>query len=291
MLSHDIDRLDAYHFFETGFKFKQLLGMAESPYNFKGKIREAVTALIHFLNPFSRKNPFWSFDTLMKWEAERGFKSTYYFLEKVGGRHLNSRYYFHEKRIISLLKKLSSSGHEIGIHGTIQSATDQSSMDQTVKNLQRSSPDPVMGIRQHFLKFKPGLTGQIQQKAGLRYDASLGFAEHDGFRNSYCWPFRIYDFQNDRPLDHWEIPLTVMESTHFYYRKLDLDASRKSIESLASEVVKFNGVFSLLWHNHFFDEHEFPGVTAHYTSILDYIQSLHMDGITGKEILNQMTQS
>ncbi|MCK4749464.1 MAG: hypothetical protein KAT15_20560, partial [Bacteroidales bacterium] len=215
MLSHDIDRLDAYHFFETAFKFKQLFGLAESPYNLSGKIRDAFSALYHFLNPFSNKNPFWSFDTLMKWESDRGFKSTYYFLEKEGGRHTNSRYHFHEKRIRKLLRNLSAQDHEIGIHGTIQSSTDQDAMDRTVRNLQEASPDPVVGIRQHFLKFKLGETAQIQEKAGLQYDASLGFAEHEGFRNSYCWPFRIYDFKNECRMDLWEIPLTVMEGTLF----------------------------------------------------------------------------
>lgn len=287
MLSHDIDRIDAYHFYETAFKFKQLLGLAKSPYTLSEKFRDAFSALYHFLNPLSRKNPFWSFETMMEWESERGFKSTYYFLEK-DGKHENSRYSFHEKRIRELLRKLSAQGHEIGIHGTIQSATDQAAMDLTLKNLQEASPDPVVGIRQHFLKFKPVETALIQETAGLKYDASLGFAEHEGFRNSYCWPFRLYDFRSGRPTDVWEIPLTVMEGTLFYYRELDLNSAMVSIEKLASEVLKFNGILSLLWHNHFFDEKEFPGITAFYLRLLDYFKSCGMEGLTGKKILQRI---
>jgi len=287
MLSHDIDRLDAYHFYETAFKFKQLFGLAKSPYNLAGKVQDAFSALYHFLNPFSKHNPFWSFDFLNKTESDRGFKSTYFFLEN-DRLHENSRYRFNEKRISDLMKKLSSEGHEIGLHGTIQSSTDQEAMDRTLEHLNGVSPDPVTGIRQHFLKFQPSDTALIQEKAGLKYDASLGFAEHEGFRNSYCWPFRLYDFRSDRPMDVWEIPLSVMEGTLFYYRKLDLDSAMDSIENLAAEVLKFNGIFSLLWHNHFFDEKEIPGITAFYIRLLDYLKSCGMEGITGKEILHRI---
>jgi len=53
-------------------------------------------------------------------------------------------------------------------------------------------------------------------------------------------------------------------------------------------VVKFNGVFSLLWHNSFFNEAEFPGITEHYTGILNLFESLGIEGITGMEIIGRM---
>jgi peptidoglycan/xylan/chitin deacetylase (PgdA/CDA1 family) len=290
MLSHDIDYVEAYDFKETGFKFKQLLGLADSPFNFKGKVREAFTALYHFLNPFSKRNPFWNFDELMEWEAERGFHSSYYFLEK-DGKYDNSRYKFHKKKIRLLIETLADRGHEIGIHGTMQSYDNPVAMRRTVEHLRAVSPQAVTGIRQHFLKFKPNRSAQIQAEAGLAYDASLGFSEYDGFRNSYCWPYKFFDFQKQRCMDYWEIPLNFMDVTHFYHRRLNLDQSRAAIEKLTTEVVKFNGVFSLLWHNSFFNEAEFPGITKHYTGILDHLQSQGMKGITGMEILERMKRT
>jgi len=287
MLSHDIDLIEAYDFKETAFKFKQLLGLADSPFKFKGRARDACTALYHFLNPFSSKNPFWNFGRLMEWEAERDFHSSYYFLEK-DGKYDNSRYRFHHKKIRKLIGDLSAHGHEIGIHGTIQSYDNPTAMQRTVEHLRAVSPKPVTGIRQHYLRFRPNFTAQIQAEAGLAYDASLGFAEHDGFRNSYCWPFKFFDFDKQAAMDYWEIPLTVMDVTHFYHRKLDLEQSRKAIENLGNEVVKFKGIFSLLWHNSFFNEWEFPGITEHYTGILDLLLSLELEGITGMEIIQGM---
>ena len=287
MLSHDVDLINAYDFKETAYKFKQLLGLAPSPFKLQDKFRDAFSALVHFLNPFSRKNPFWSFDRLMRWESERDFHSSYYFLEK-DGNYDNSRYRFHHKKIRKLIRELAEAGHEIGIHGTMQSYDHLPSMQRTVEHLREVAPEAVVGIRQHYLRFKPGHTAQIQSDAGLRYDASLGFSEYEGFRNSYCWPFRFFDFQNHRSMDYWEIPLTFMDVTHFYHRKLNMEQSARAIRNLAAEVAMFNGVFSLLWHNSFFNEREFPGITAHYLGMLDHMKALGMEGLTGKEIIERM---
>jgi hypothetical protein len=286
-LSHDIDMIDAYHLFETGYKFKMLLKLVHSPYSRTDTWRVAFSSLYHFLNPFSRKNPFWNFDFLMDSEAERGIRSSYYFLEK-NGTHDNSRYHFRTKRIREMMNRLSEKGFEVGIHGTIQSATDQEAMNRTVANLRQAAPAKVEGIRQHYLKYRLPQTAQIQQKAGLSYDTTLGFAEHEGFRNSYCWPFKLYDFENDRALDLWQIPLAMMDVTMFGYRKMDFETIHLSIQELVGEVQKFNGIFSMLWHNSFFDEYEHPGITSFYLDQLDYIHSMKLEGITGREIAGRM---
>ncbi len=287
MLSHDIDFIDAYDFYETGFKFKMLLGLAKSPYSIQGRFKAAFTALYHFLNPFSRKNPFWNFDFLQRSASDRSFRSTFFFLEK-DGRNDNSRYRFHENRIRRLMAELASNGFEVGLHGTLQSARSQSSMDLTLKHLQDVSPKPVVGVRQHFLTYSLPETTRIQEQAGLQYDATLGFAQHEGFRNSYCWPFKMYDFDHDRPAEIWQIPLTAMDVTLFGYRKLDFQQTMEAITDLVQEVRKFNGVFSLLWHNSFFDELQFPGITRFYTELLDFLKDQELEGITGSEILSRM---
>jgi hypothetical protein len=289
MLSHDLDFIDSYNFKETAFKFKQVLGLAKSPLSPGEKIGDAFTTLFNFLNPFPKENPFWNFKQLMEWEGEREFRSTYFFLEK-DGNYENSQYRFHQKKIRKLIFELSEHGHEIGIHGTMQSFDSLPDLNRTLDHLRAVSPQPVTGVRQHFLRFKPNLTAQIQAAAGLEYDASLGFSEHDGFRNSYCWPFKFYDFTQDRPMDFWEIPLTLMDVSHFHKRRLSLEESRKALEKLASEVNQFNGVFSLLWHNSFFDERAFPGITRHYLGLLDHLRSLGMEGIPGREILKRMKE-
>jgi hypothetical protein len=76
-----------------------------------------------------------------------------------------------------------------------------------------------------------------------------------------------------------------MDGTLFHYRKLSYKQMMLSLEQILSEVSKFNGVFSLLWHNCHFDESEFPGITGFYLEVLKYINSLEPQSLTGKEII------
>ena len=293
MLSHDIDSINAYHFFATGYKFKVLFGLAPSQNSLKYKLKSAFTSLYHLLNPFSRSNPFWNFKFLQKTASERDFRSTFYFLEKDGNytRYPNSRYHFHQKKVRRIIAELSANKFEVGLHGTIQSSFDQKAMNRTLTHLQAVTPEQVVGIRQHYLKYRIPDTTRIQEVAGLKYNATLGFAEHAGFRNSYCWPFKLYDFKNEKTAGIWEVPLSAMDTTYFGYRKFSFDQCIESIEDMVHEVRKFNGIFSLLWHNSFFDENDFPGITKFYNEVLDLIKNEGFEGITGREIIDRISRN
>ncbi len=293
MLSHDIDSINAYHFFATGFKFKVLLGLAPSHYDLKYKLKSAFTSLFHLLNPFSGNNPFWNFEFLQSTATDRDFRSTFYFLEKDGkySRYPNSRYHFHQKKIRKIISELNANEFEVGLHGTIQSSFDQHAMNRTLSHLQDVSAEPVVGIRQHYLKYRVPDTTIIQEQAGLKYNATLGFAEHEGFRNSYCWPFKLYDFENEKAAGIWEIPMSAMDTTLFGYRKLSYDQCIESIENMVHEVRKFNGIFSLLWHNSFFDEHDYPGITRFYHQVLDFLRNEGFEGITGRGIMDRISKT
>ena len=132
------------------------------------------------------------------------------------------------------------------------------------------------------------LAAVIHEKAGISYDSTLGFPEHEGFRNSYCFPFKLFDFQSDRMIDVWELPLNVMDVTLFHYRKLTKDEAYKSVEVILDEINRFNGLFTLLWHNDFFDEDRYPGISEFYANLLRMIKTYHPLSLSGKEISNRM---
>ncbi len=62
-----------------------------------------------------------------------------------------------------------------------------------------------------------------------------------------------------------------MDSTLFQYRKLSPIEAMESVLSIIEEVKRFNGVFTLLWHNSYFNESEVPGITVFYNTLLDKI--------------------
>jgi hypothetical protein len=146
---------------------------------------------------------------------------------------------------------------------------------------------PVTGIRQHFLKFSNPLTPRIQSATDLVYDSSLGFAEQIGFRNSYAYPFRLYDFENQKPMNLWHLPLNVMEVTLMGYMRIPIVSIPETIRPVLNEVSKFKGVFSLLWHNCRLDEELMPGVNETYQLLLQEIMQSGFVSLTGREAVEE----
>jgi hypothetical protein len=236
-----------------------------------------------------RKNPYWTFQEMTGLEQELQISSTWFFLEK--SKQDNSRYHFSQKKIRSLIGDLSKKGHEIGIHGTLESCTEQQAVNGEVRRLNEVCSVPVSGIRQHFLKYILPDTPRIQKNAGLEYDASLGFAEQPGFRNSYACPFRLYDFDKQEPMKIWQLPLNVMDATLIDYMEVPVEAFPGTIQPLLAEVSRFRGIFSLLWHNCRLDEETTPGIQLIYRQLLREIMLSGFVPVTGREAVGAFRSS
>lgn len=284
MLTHDIDRVNSYHFFEVTQKYKELIGLSSTLYSKKKLSKLALHDTFCMLNPFRIGNPFWNFDFLRDIEHKLNIQSVFFFLER-DKMHRDSRYSFRNKKVKKLIRRLSDEGCEIGLHGTIASATNENKLKKTLKNLQTVTPTTLAGIRQHILKYNLPDTSILQEVAGLRYNATLGFAEHEGFRNSFCLPFHLFDFKNEKMLKIWELPLNLMDGTVFSYRKMGFNEIIKSTNKLLMETLKFNGIFTLLWHNCHFNEDYFPGITSFYLSYLELIINSGAKSILGRDVI------
>jgi hypothetical protein len=190
--------------------------------------------------------------------------------------------------LISLFEYLKKENCEVGLHGTVESISNREKMKSSIDKLQQASSTTIVGARQHRLLWHHPETALIQESLGLKYDTTLGFAAHEGFRNSYCHPFRIYNFEEDRMMKLWEFPLNVMDVTLFAYQKYTIEEAFDKTIHVIHEVKKFGGVFSLLWHNSFFDEDLYPGVTTFYTKLLKSIALAEPENLLGVELVDRM---
>lgn len=287
LLSHDIDVIDKYGWPHLGYKIKELFGLVTSKHSKFSVLKATLQSALQFVNP-RRANPYWNFDYLLNLERKHGIKASYYFLaeNKEGG----SRYAFNEKRLRKLFNQLKEEEHEVGIHGTTQTSRDREVLSKEIYSLEENANISISGGRQHRLWLDIPATILNHEKAGLKYDSSYGFAEHEGFRNSFCFPFKPYDFENQRSIDVWEFPLMAMDVTLFSYRDLDRDAILNSIQTMLGEVKKHNGIFTLLWHNSFFDETLYPGVIEIYETILASISDQQPLALTGKKLVELLDE-
>ena len=284
LLSHDVDQISFWHWRETAYKLKQIIGLAPLIYSKKITIKLFFKGLLKLINPFDKSDPWWNFDEIIKLENDLKIKSAYYFLRKED-KTKDSLYKFNNKKIKSLIKTLIEQEYEVNLHGTIKSAENINSMLKQVNIFKKEFGKQPIGIRQHFLRFFHPQTFLLQEKVGLKYDTTLAFAEHDGYRNGYCYPFKPYDFENERTINIWEIPLIMMEVSMLNYRKLNFSEIKKSVFLHIEEVKKFGGIFSMLWHNSRLSEYENMGITGFYETLLKGIIEQEPICLTGENLI------
>lgn len=206
-------------------------------------------------------------------DIERAFdaSSTFYFLPRKGkdGNWKNADYNIKSKSIQNIISSLKTNQNEVGVHGSFGTHVNIKKFKTDIENI---NCNPIAGNRFHFLMFDPEKTASVLEESGIKYDTSLSFAEQIGFRRSTCYPFYLYNFEKDRISPVIEIPLIVMDSTlsNRKYLGLSQQVSLPLIFNLVDEIKKFEGVFTILWHNTFFSEYKYNGWKDVYVSTLDY---------------------
>jgi peptidoglycan/xylan/chitin deacetylase (PgdA/CDA1 family) len=188
----------------------------------------------------------------------------------------------------TFLQRLTQlAGAEIASHGSYGTATDSPALQHEISQL--PTPQPA-GNRFHYLGWEPTLTPQVLAQAGVSYDSTLGFAEHFGFRNSYCLPFFPFDFQRGQAYDFLEIPLNVMDATLHHPNYLQLAAAEvlPALRPMLLEIQKFGGVATVLWHNENFDPANEVNGPRQFTELMTFLQQQGARFVTGREIVQQL---
>jgi hypothetical protein len=216
-----------------------------------------------------------------------GARSTFFMLpeHRAGADGTPNADYVFSHELISRLEKLETAGHHWELHGSIGTATDQQLLTSNQDKLDYHG----RGIRFHYLRWEPRLTPAIVA-AIYEFDSTLGFAEHFGFRHSYCHPFYPFDFESGRAFPFLEIPLNVMDATLHHPNYLQLAANQilPALQPLFAEVEKFGGVVSLLWHNDHFDPANTVTGPTQFHEIMTDLQARGAVFLTGRQILDHL---
>ena len=185
------------------------------------------------------------------------------------------------------LSALDKKGCEISLHGSIGTATDTQQLDREMLLLQPT----FSGLRFHYLRWEPRLTpALIDATKCFAYDSTLGFAEHFGFRNSYCHHFYPFNFATGSACEFLEIPLNVMDATlhHPNYLQLRADEILPALQPMLAEIEKFGGVASILWHNDHFDPANTITGPRQFAEIMGYLQQRGAAFLTGSQIVAEL---
>ena len=150
--------------------------------------------------------------------------------------------------IRTMISTFREMGVEVGIHPSYQSFDSPHKFRCEVAALKELLGQERIGGRQDFLRWGPE-TWTTWEAQGLAYDASVGFADHIGFRAGTCHPFRPWLMSEGRVANLLEIPLIAMDSTLLGYMQLDPEEALQKVRDCVARCRTVGGVFTLVWHN------------------------------------------
>lgn len=171
------------------------------------------------------------------------------------------------------LVALDESGDRIGLHGSYTSSVVTGRLALERERIERDTGRTVTDHRFHYLRHRPVEAWPMLDRAGIRTDASLGYAEQPGFRAGTAHPYRAWDHEAGTPLDLVVIPLAVMDAT-FDERYLDVRdhaAREQHVQEAIGRIAAYRGSASLLIHNDRLCNRADDGWTRSYRSLLRHV--------------------
>lgn len=233
------------------------------------------------------KDEWYNLDKIMHLEDRMGVHSTFFLLARKGKD--NADYDLTKKKYNKWIALLQGRSFEVGIHGSKGTHRSATLLGADLKRMKKR----VFGNRFHYLMFRPQSSYRALEKNKIMYDSSMGFFDEIGFRNGYCFPFRLWNFEEDRPTEFLELPLMAMDTTlqkqkYLYTKKGDAIVL---IYDMMREVAKFKGMFSLLWHNNYFSDYKYTGWREVYVESIKSALKLNYKSKTGYLIAEEFVKN
>jgi peptidoglycan/xylan/chitin deacetylase (PgdA/CDA1 family) len=202
------------------------------------------------------EDPFYTFRWIMDQSEKAGIKSAFFFITQETSHGLDGNYSIYDSKIQHLLREIHARGHEIGLHPSYNTYCSSEKikeqydilLDVTQKN---KIFQEKWGGRQHYLRWAAPETWQYWDDAGLDYDSTLSYTDLPGFRTGICYEYSVFNLRTRKQLRLKERPLIVMEQTILHANCLGLKGKEalSALRYFHNQCKKFNGDFTLLWHN------------------------------------------
>jgi peptidoglycan/xylan/chitin deacetylase (PgdA/CDA1 family) len=197
-----------------------------------------------------------TFNLIMDIIERHHLKSTFYFITSPRSK-MDCNYSINHPLIRKLMRRIHERGHKMGLHVSYHSYLDAVQTQKEFEFLKKVCVEERVrqdqwGGRQHFLRWQTPITFKNLNDAGLDYDTTLSFADHAGFRCGICYEYPVFNVVTKEALHLREKPLIVMERTITNDEYMGLgkgELALLKIQRYKNICRRFNGKFTLLWHN------------------------------------------
>jgi hypothetical protein len=200
---------------------------------------------------------------ILKIESGHGMRSTWFSLcESPSPRTFLARdvTYRPESALNrAILTEIRARGHEVSLHGSFATVESPERMRRQRERLGAILGEEVAGVRQHFLRMRPGVTQLGMIRAGFRYDATFGFPDRAGFRLGTGDVLPGWSARSRSVLPLEEVPLIWMDrSSSKYAGQEEPLAWVEEAASSARECRDSEGLWVGVWHPYLSDPLGFP---------------------------------
>jgi len=196
------------------------------------------------------KDPFDCYDFLIDAHKQTNSKAIYFFLLGDYGPN-DKNHSSSDLRFQSLIKHLADYSM-VGVHPSFGTNNNLRQLKVEASRLGNITHKLITKSRQHFSMLKFPHTYKDLLQAGLFADYSMGYTNHNGFRSSYCYPYKWYSLDIESVSSLTIHSFAITENNLLAHEK-----ENKTLVELANpivnEVKKYNGELISIFHNDVFN--------------------------------------
>ncbi|MES2764193.1 MAG: polysaccharide deacetylase family protein [Bacteroidota bacterium] len=238
--SIDID--NAYKYKEKGV-MRSIGGYLKSLISFdKRDLIDRTSVLFR-----KEKDPFDSYDYQLEIQKKYKLKVIYFFL--LGDYGVNDKNHPSNNHGFQKLIKHLTDYCTPGIHPSFGSNGNSKQVKIEINRLANITHRDIYNSRQHFSMLKFPDTYFVLQELGVTNDYSMGYANFNGFRASYCLPFYWYDLDDELETGLKIHSYCLSETTLRFKDKATPQTIGDLAKPMIDEVKKYNGELITIFHN------------------------------------------
>ncbi len=255
-VSHDVDQPFEYLNYSKARLMKRVSGDVLLRKSLK-KARKRYQLYKNVQQGNYQIDPYNNFRELVKLLEKHDVASTFFFISGEAQSEYDALYDIEHPAISGILRHVHTAGHKIGLHPSYRTRHNPDLLKKEVQKLQNfcdflGLDTKIETTRKHYLRWDWKHTPLILQKAGIKHDYTLGYADRTGYRAGVAFPFRAFDWKSRAALEIKLHPLVVMEASLLAtkYMGYSVNEAGKKIAFYYNQLSRLGGEFVLLWHNH-----------------------------------------
>ena len=264
-MTHDLDVVDLWPAF-TGLRVAELLKKAEI-----ARVAQVLSASASaaFGDPVlaAARN-------VLAAERTYGIRSTWFIITGTPTaatiRAGDITYRTDAPRSRRILEAIGDAGHEFALHGSFATLDHLHLFVDQRERLTVIAQRPIYGVRQHFIRMRPGKTHRGMAAAGFQYDSTFGFSDRNGFRIGLADVTPVWDNGAGRALAIDEVPFVWMDRALSKYRgEEDPRAWIDDALQLAATCREVEGVWCGIWHPNLAPALGYPGAPEEFRRLCE----------------------